>query len=289
MNLAGSFAHCRRRTARSRSSFRFAFRLLPPDKRDGMDALYAFLRETDDLADDADPRLSLAEWRAQLDGALKGRYTHRCHAALHDTVTRFGIAPELLHEVITGVEADLQPVRIGSFAELQTYCYRVAGVVGLACVSIWGVKPGADASAVTRLSVEAGYAFQLTNILRDLAEDAKRGRVYLPADEFVGAASVSGVLFENAAHARGSDKHALQKLLEFQIDRARGYYRSSAALADMLTPEGAAVFRFMSAAYSQLLGRIAEAGTRVLERRVRLSRVQKLKLAAGAWANRWRT
>ena len=265
MNLAGSFAHCRRRTARSRSSFRFAFRLLPPDKRDGMDALYAFLRETDDLADDADPRLSLAEWRAQLDGALKGRYTHRCHAALHDTVTRFGIAPELLHEDITGVEADLQPVRIGSFAELQTYCYRVAGVVGLACVSIWGVKPGADASAVTRLSVEAGYAFQLTNILRDLAEDAERGRVYLPADD-----------------------PALRRLLGFQIDRARGYYRSSAALGDLLTPEGAAVFRFMSAAYSQLLERIAEAGPGVLDRRVRLSRVQKLKLAAGAWANRWR-
>ena len=270
MNLPGSFEYCRRRTARSRSSFRFAFRLLPPHKVRGMHALYAYLRETDDLSDDPDPRCSLAAWREQLNAALGGRFRHRCHAALRDTVERFAIPPEYLHEVITGVEGDLQPVAIQTFDELKTYCYRVAGVVGLACVCIWGLKPGADPAAVKALSVEAGCAFQLTNILRDLAEDAQRGRVYLPADEL----------------ARfGPD---LPKLLEFQIDRARGYYQSSAVLGDLLTPEGAAIFRFMSRGYSQLLGRIAEAGTDVLSRRVRLTRVQKLKLAAGAWANRWR-
>ena len=282
MNLAGSFAYCRRCTARSRSSFRFAFRLLPPAKRDGMHALYAFLRETDDLSDDPNPRLALPRWRSQLDAALSGKYAHRCHAALHATVARFDIPAEYLHEVITGVEADLLPVRIRTFEELQTYCYRVAGVVGLACVRIWGSKPGADEATVTRLSVEAGYAFQLTNILRDLGEDRKRGRVYLPADE------LAQYTIDPATWHRAKDDDAMRELLYFQIGRARGYYRSSAALADLLSPEGAAMFRFMSRAYSQLLERIASAETDSLDCRVRLTRVQKLKLAAGAWANRWR-
>jgi 15-cis-phytoene synthase len=282
VNLLGSFAYCRRCTTRSRSSFRFAFRLLPPDREAGMHALYAFLRETDDLSDDAAPRLTLPRWRAQLDDALRGCYTHRCHAALHDTVTRFGIPPEYLHEVITGVEGDLQPVKIKTFDELKTYCYRVASVVGLACVSIWGLKPGTDAATAERLAVEAGYAFQLTNILRDLAEDHRRGRVYLPAEEL----ARFGV--DPDSWNDPNQTTALQKLLEFQIERARAYYQSSAGLAELLSPEGAAIFRFMSVAYSQLLERIAEAGPDVLKRRVRLSRVQKLKLATGAWANRWR-
>ncbi len=280
MNLPGSFAYCRRRTTRSRSSFRFAFRLLPPDKEAGMHALYAYFRETDDLSDDPNPRISLSVWRGQLDAALGGKYAHRCHAALRDTVGRFAIPPEYLHGILTGVEGDLRPVTIRTFDELKTYCYRVSSLVGLSCVRIWGLENGADPTAAEALSVEAGYAFQLTNILRDLAEDATRGRVYLPADEL----ARFGV-DPDLAH---SDKTALQNLLDFQIARARGYYQSSAALGDMLTPEGAAIFRFMSRGYSQLLERIAEAGTDVLNRRVRLTRVQKLKLAAGAWANRWR-
>lgn len=282
MNLPGSFAYCRRRTARSRSSFRFAFRLLPPDKVAGMHALYAFLRETDDLSDDPKPRLTLTRWREQLDAALKGTFSHRCHAALLDTVERFAIPPEYLHEVITGVEGDLQPVTIRTFDDMKIYCYRVAGVVGLACVSIWGLKPGADAAAAKALSVDAGYAFQLTNILRDLAEDRKRGRVYLPADELA-AFTIDPRTWHEAKH-----DDAMRELLYFQIDRARGYYQSSAGLGEMLTLEGAAIFRFMSRAYSQLLERIANSGTDSLNCRVRLSRVQKLKLAAGAWANRWR-
>ena len=282
MNLPGSFAYCRRRTARSRSSFRFAFRLLPPDKEAGMHALYAFLRETDDLSDDPNPRLSLPRWREQLDAALVGTFTHRCHAALRDTVERFAIPPEYLHEVITGVEGDLQPVAIRTFDELKTYCYRVAGVVGLACVSIWGLKPGADPAAAKALSVEAGYAFQLTNILRDMGEDRRCGRVYLPADE------LASFTLDPATWHEGRHADALREFLYFQIDRARGFYQSSAALGELLTPEGANIFRFMCRGYSQLLERIAAAGVDSLDCRVRLTRVQKLKLAAGAWANRWR-
>ena len=247
-----------------------------------MHALYAFLRETDDLSDDPNPRLSLPRWREQLDDALGGRYTHRCHAALRNTVERFGIPPEYLHEVITGVEGDLQPVTIRTFDELKTYCYRVAGVVGLACVCIWGLKPGADPAAAMALSVDAGYAFQLTNILRDVGEDRRRGRVYLPADE------LASFTLDPATWHDGHHADALREVLYFQIDRARGFYQSSAALGELLTPEGANIFRFMCRGYSQLLERIAAAGVDSLDCRARLSRVQKLKLAAGAWANRWR-
>ena len=247
-----------------------------------MHALYAFLRETDDLSDDPDPRCSLAVWREQLNAALAGTFRHRCHAALSDTVGRYAIPPEYLHDVITGAEGDLQPVTIRTFDDLKTYCYRVAGVVGLACVRIWGVKPGADSAAVHALSVEAGFAFQLTNILRDVGEDRDRGRVYLPADE------LASFTLDPATWHEGRHAGALREFLYFQIDRARGFYQSSAALGDLLIPEGANIFRFMSRGYSQLLERIAAAGVDSLDCRVRLSHVQKLKLAAGAWANRWR-
>ena len=177
--LRDSFAVCRAITRSANSSFPLAFRLLPPPQRDGMFALYAFLRHTDDLADaNADlnaKRAALADWRRQLDG--DGR--HPLFPALLHTVHTFGIDPAHLHAAIDGAEADLSPVRVATFTELERYCYLVAGTVGLMCVRVWGcTDPAATAPAVA-----AGCAFQLTNILRDLGEDLARGRVYLPADE----------------------------------------------------------------------------------------------------------
>ena len=178
---------CHRLTRRARSSFRFAFRTLPREKRDGMAVLYAYMRATDDLADGDGPpgckRAALADWRSRLFDALRGVYSHRLHAALHHTVRAFDIPAEYLFEVITGCETDLEPVRLASFDELKGYCYSVASVVGLSCVRIWGLTPGATFAAADAPATVAGYAFQLTNILRDLGEDWQRGRVYLPADE----------------------------------------------------------------------------------------------------------
>ena len=186
-SLADSFAACRTITARANSSFPIAFRLLAQPERCAMDALYAYLRVTDDLADEpgasTTKRASLAAWRAGLIAALDGQCSHAVHPALADTVRRYDIPHRFLFDVLDGVEADLEPVRFNTFAELYPYCYRVASAVGLACVRVWGLRAGTTYEAADAPAEAAGIAFQLTNILRDLGEDLARGRVYLPVDE----------------------------------------------------------------------------------------------------------
>src|SRR5207249_1402105 len=170
-----SFRHCRRITSEAHSSFPLAFHLLPAAKRRAMDALYAFSRVTDDLADEpgnpAAKREGLDRWRASLAGALAGRFAHPIHAALCDTIRRFQVPPQLLFDVIDGVEMDLEPVRFAGFAELYRYCYRVASAVGLACVRVWGIRPGVTWAEAEAPAEAAGIAFQLTNILRDLRSE----------------------------------------------------------------------------------------------------------------------
>jgi phytoene synthase len=276
--LLSSSAYCRRITRRSRSSFAFAFRLLPPDQRDAITGLYAFLRVTDDLTDEPGEvpakRAALRRWRTRLDDALAGTFTHRCHAALHHAVITFGIPTAYLHAVLDGCECDLEPVQLQSFDQLRTYCYRVASAVGLACVRIWGLRPGATFEQAEPFAEAAGYAFQLTNVLRDLSEDLARGRVYLPADELA--------RFDCQADAWRMKHDRFRELLQFQVDRARQYYRESEPLADLLAPAGRTVFTLMRDAYRGLLDRVEAAGAGVLARRVRLSRWQKLRLLARA-------
>src|SRR5262245_51129088 len=160
-SLTKSFARCRELTRAANSSFPVAFRLLPPHKRRAMNALYAFMRVTDDLADEpgevAAKRRRLRAWRHDLFAALGGSFGHAVLPALADTVRRFDIPPQLLTDVIDGVESDLEPVRFATFAELYPYCYRVASAVGLACVRVWGLRPG-DAAGPAEA---AGVAFQL--------------------------------------------------------------------------------------------------------------------------------
>ena len=247
--LAASYRHCREITRRARSSFPLAFRLLPPPGRRAMDALYAFMRVSDDLADDpgADAA-ALAGWRAALADALAGRYSHPVHPALHDAVARFAVPPRFLFDVLDGVEADLAPVHFATFADLYPYCYRVASAVGLACVRVWGLRPGATWADADGPAEAAGIAFQLTNILRDLGEDAARGRVYLPADELAA--------FRVDPRTWSPHSPAFQELMRFQVGRARDYYRRSDPLDDLLTADGRAIFRVMSRTYRALLDEI---------------------------------
>ncbi|HEY2895309.1 MAG TPA: phytoene/squalene synthase family protein, partial [Pirellulales bacterium] len=181
--IAASYAHCRRIARRSASSFYYSFLLLPKPKRQAMCALYAFLRRTDDLGDSAAPaaerRGALVDWRHALVECQAGIYADPILPALAHTVRTFSIPLEYLHAVIDGIETDLEPVAYESFDQLEEYCYRVASVVGLACLRIWGsIHPSAE-----RPARQCGIAFQLTNILRDLGEDAARGRVYLPRED----------------------------------------------------------------------------------------------------------
>ncbi|MDB5309499.1 MAG: squalene/phytoene synthase family protein [Gemmataceae bacterium] len=278
-----SFAHCRRVARRANSSFPLAFRLLPAGKRRAMDALYAFMRVTDDLADEpGDPavkRASLDRWRAALAAALAGRYSHPVHPALHDITRRFAVPPEYRSAVIDGVESDLEPVRFATFADLYPYCYRVASVVGLACVRVWGVRPGVEPADATAPAEAAGIAFQLTNILRDLGEDAARGRVYLPADEM----GRFGCPPEMWTAAGG----AFREMMRFQVGRARDYYRRAEVLPQLLSADGRAIFRMMCGTYQALLDEIERRDYDVLTRRVRVPRWRKGLIFLSAWPVKW--
>jgi phytoene synthase len=281
--LADSFAACRTITARANSSFPLAFRLLAPPERRAMDALYAFLRVTDDLADEpreaGAKRQALAAWRDGLLAALDGRPTHPVHAALVDTIRRYLIPPRFLLDVLDGVESDLEPVRFGTFAELYPYCYRVASAVGLACVRVWGLRQGETFEEADVPAEAAGIAFQLTNILRDLGEDLARGRIYLPEDEL---SACPPETWRDPAFAP-----KLREVIRFQSARAREYYRRSDALASLLSPAGRGIFRVMSGTYRHLLERIDRAGPEVLVRRVRVPRWRKGFMLLGGWMARW--
>ncbi len=284
--LASSRAYCRRVARRAKSSFPLTFRVLPRPKRDAMTALYAFMRVTDDLADDpGDPaakRAALAAWRSRLDAALHaGRPSHRVHAALVDAVHSYAIPPEHLHAVLDGVASDLDPVPVATFADLYPYCYRVAAAVGLACVPVWGLRPGIDPTAADAPAEAAGIAFQLTNILRDVGEDFARGRVYLPADD------LARFGLTPATWHQPEMRSPFRAMLRFQVVRAREYYAQAEPLSGLLSRDGRAVFGVMSGVYQRLLDEVERAGCAVFERRVRVGRLTKARALAGAWPVRW--
>ena len=283
--LAASYAACRAVTRAARSSFPLAFRLLPPAKRRAMDALYAFMRVTDDLADEpgeaAARRDELSAWRRSLLAALDGSYSHPVHAALHDTVGRYAIPPEYLFATIDGVETDLEPVRFATGKELWEYCYRVASVVGLACIRVWGLRPGATWDEAKRPATRAGYAFQLTNILRDLGEDLARGRVYIPR-EGIWEAYLPPDAWRDPK--RTDDFREMMRLL---VREARGFYRGGDELYKYLSPDGCAVFRVMSGFYEALLDEIERCDYDVFTSRIRVPRWRKVLILLSAWPARW--
>jgi phytoene synthase len=280
-----SYTACSQITRAANSSFPLAFRLLPPAKRRAMDALYAFMRVTDDLADDPGPaaakRAALADWRAALLAALGGRYSHPVHPALHDTARRFAVPPEYLTAVIDGVESDLEPVRVRTFDELRPYCYRVASVVGLACVRVWGLRPGAGWKDADGPAADAGVAFQLTNILRDLGEDLARGRVYLP-EEDCDRFGCPPERWRDPGHA-----DRFRALMRFEAARARDFYQSGHRLGPLLSPDGRAIFRVMSGLYRRLLAEVEGADFAVFDRRVRVPTWRKAAILLGAWPAKW--
>jgi squalene synthase HpnC/squalene synthase HpnD len=277
--LFASYFFCHQLTRTAARNFYYAFQVLPREQRKAMDALYAFMRVTDDLADepgDVDAkRLALNEWRQRLDLALKGEYLHPIHPALHDIVSRFGIPSQYLHDVIDGVTMDLQPVRFDSFEDLYGYCYRVAAAVGLACIHIWGFTD----ERAKDYAEAAGIAFQLTNILRDLGEDLDQSRVYLPEEDIAH--------FECPPESWRQRGDSFRRMMIFQVDRARSYYRKAEPLARLLTPAGRAVYQVMTRIYRGLLEEIERRGYDVFTKRVRLSRWRKLRALVMAFPVRW--
>jgi phytoene synthase len=279
--LRRSYTYCEQLARREAGNFYHAFRVLPNPQRRAMCALYAFLRIADDLSDasgePAEKRLPLANWRRGLEQSLQGEYSHPLHAAFHDTVRTHHIPREYLDAVLDGVEMDLAPVSYATFEELRLYCYRVASAVGLACIHIWGFEN----ERAKVYAEHAGIAFQLTNILRDLGEDAARGRVYLPREELMQFG------YDEGRFACGVRDDRFRALMRFQVERARHYYDAAGPLVPLLRPAGRAVFLVMSRTYRGLLDAIEQRDYDVFSSRVCLSTWRKLLLVLRILPVRW--
>lgn len=274
--LRQSYQYCEQISRTQAGNFYPAFRVLPTDQKRAMCALYAFLRIADDLSDEPGPaeekQFLLESWRRGLRHALHGEYAHPIHAALHHTVTTYAIPSEYLEAAIDGVEMDLAPCTYNTFEELRNYCFHVASVVGLSCIHIWGFR---DERAKI-YAEHAGIAFQLTNILRDLGEDAARGRVYLPAED------LQRFHYSAEQLARGERNDHFRELMRFQIARARHYYQQAWPLIPLLRPAGRAVFLVMARTYRALLDVMERRDYDVFSRRVSLSHWHKLWFALSA-------
>jgi len=278
--LAASYQECRRITRRAGSSFYYPLWLLPSDKRRAMYALYAFCRVADDIGDStedaATKRVRLEEFRTSVSRALSGATSTGALPALADTVRRYDLPPRYLFEILDGVAMDLTPRVYANWDELRTYCYHVAGAVGLACLSIWGGHVAEAMMAAAR----CGEAFQLTNIIRDVREDALQGRTYLPQDDLAEFGCCEHELRSSSANER------LRKLIAREIARAKSAFDDSSALATWIPPDSRAVFAAMWKTYRALLAKIERRGGDVFSERVRLNRAERLWTVAAAWRGR---
>ncbi len=276
MTAAESYAFCEGVARKQAKNFYYSFLLLDQDRRRAMCAIYAFMRYCDDLSDAAgiaDRGLAIAQWRQELDRAFAGDLPENAlwPAFLH-TVARYKIPHYYFFEMIEGVSSDLEPRRIGTFEQLYDYCYHVASVVGLTIIHIFGFKTagGSESPEALVLAEKCGIAFQLTNILRDVREDAENDRVYLPEED------LDRFRVKPEQLTADSISPSLRKLLEFEAGRAREYYRESAPLVEMVEKESRASLRALIGIYSSLLDRIVRADYEVLRRRIRVPTWQKI-------------
>jgi 15-cis-phytoene synthase len=278
-DLGSSYAAARAIARREARHFYFAFRWLTPMRRDALCAIYAFLRALDDLADAPDAAArARADRFAPCRAILAAAYgpsvsTDPIAPALADAVSRFDIPREYFEEALRGAEMDLERRRYGTFAELRVYCQRAASVVGRMCLQVFGHRGG----RALALADELGVAFQLTNILRDLREDAERGRVYLPAEDLQRFGVEEGELLAPRASER------LRRLLAFEAERAREHFDRAAGLPSLVDRSSRRALLGMRAMYRALLAKIERADYDVLGRPVRLAAHEKILVAARAY------
>jgi len=270
--------YCQQKAAASGSSFYYSFLFLPKPKRQAITALYAFCREVDDVADECTDagiaRTKLAWWRAEIANLYAGKPQHPVTQALTDAVRDYNLVEEHFVEIIDGMEMDLDQNRYRDFKELHLYCYRVASVVGLLSASIFGYSD----RKTLKYAHDLGLAFQLTNIVRDVGEDARRGRIYLPLDEM----AQHGV--SEADILQGQESDNVRRLLEFQIERAEDYYRRAFEELPEADRRDQRTGLIMAAIYRALLDEIRLGGCeKVLNHRVSLTPLRKLWLAWTTW------
>jgi 15-cis-phytoene synthase len=270
--------YCEEKTAKSGSSFYYSFMFLPKERREAITALYAFCREVDDIADEctdfAIAQTKLNWWRTEIESLYLDKPQHPVSKALAKPIKSYHLDAEHFNEIIDGMEMDLKFNRYEDFKQLQLYCYRVASVVGLLSAQIFGFKN----RKTLKYAHDLGMAFQLTNIVRDVGEDARRNRIYLPLDEL----AQFNVTEDDILHSRESE--SVKKLLDHQIERAETYY--DRALRELPTEDRKSqrVGLMMAAIYRTLLREIkADGAQRVLNSRTSLGALRKLGLAFNVW------
>lgn len=289
--LEKSRAYCRELTKREAKNFYYGLKLLPEPKRSAMYALYAYMRLVDDIADDESNGRTIAQRKADLDqwetlthaairageGEAELPRGHILWPAFAAMVKTYKVPVKLFEEMIAGQRQDLEPVAIETFQELYDYCYRVASVVGVASLYVWGFEGGED---TLKLSVERGIAFQLTNVLRDLREDSARGRCYVPREDLE--------RFEVRAEELGAGRvtPAILELMRFEAERAESFYEKSSVLERRVRADSRPTLLAMTGIYRGILEKIAAEPGRVMTERVRLSTWHKLRIGWRAMRGR---
>jgi len=268
--------YCQNKAAKSGSSFYYSFLFLPPEKRRAITAVYAFCREVDDIADEVTDigvaRIKLAWWRTEVANLFAGNPQHPVGKALLPVIQTLNLSATQFNEVIDGMEMDLTHHRYPDFKSLELYCYRVASVVGQMSATIFGYT---DPSTL-KYANDLGMAFQLTNIIRDVGEDARRDRIYLPQDEL----NRFGVSTADILNGHESDN--FRKLMAFQTERAKHYYQQAFAALANIDRKTQRAGLIMAGIYRTLLDEIERDHFAVLKQRIALTPLRKLWIA-------WRT
>lgn len=263
----------------SRSSFYYAFNLLPEKQRDAMNTVYAFCRKTDDIVDDNSvpdeiKHEKLRKWRLEFEKAFAGRSEYQLLNKLGKTISNFNIPLEPFFELIKGMEMDLQKNRYKSFDDLLLYCYRVASTVGLMCIEIFGYKN----PSTKDFAVNLGIALQLTNILRDLGKDAEQGRIYLPQEDLERFNYNEAKLYNKI-----SDEN-FRQLMKYEVERAKNYFDKATQSLDLDDKKTMFAARAMQHIYYRMLERIVQSDYDVLNNEIKVKKIEKVGIALGVWA-----
>jgi phytoene synthase len=264
---------------KSKSSFYYAFNLLPNEKRDAMNTVYAFCRETDDIVDEGNETEEikyekLIKWRIELEKAVIGHSEYTLLNKLGKTIAQFNIPLDPFFELLKGMEMDLKYKRYLSFDDLVTYCYRVASTVGLMCIEIFGYKH----KSAKDFAVNLGIALQLTNILRDIKKDSLKGRIYLPQQDLIKFGYSELDLLSNTYNANFVD------LMVYETNRAQQYFDN--ATMNLNLDDKASMFAAsaMQHIYHKLLGKIINADYNVFQKNIKVNKIEKAGIAIGVWA-----
>ena len=272
--LQDSYNYCRSIAKKRAGNFYYSFIVFPRERSSAMCAVYAFMRYCDDIADDPDVGrdkvLMLNKWRTSLDKAALGNYgDDRILPAFHDTLVKFGIPKEYFHKLIDGATMDLSVKKYETFEQLYDYCYKVASVVGLVCIHIFGFT----SQEAKKYAEYCGIAFQLTNILRDIKEDASMGRIYLPEED------LKKFNYSEDDLSSGVRNENYCDLMKFEVKRARSYYNASKPLLPLVQPAGRAGLQAMIEIYSGILDKIEQKNYDVFSGRLSLSKPRKISIA----------